>query len=75
MKSERVDEINKIRLFGWRKQLTKQHSTPVMLVGVGHDHNSGQVTLLVTEEMNDQEILLFLKKSYDMALEKYGKNN
>jgi len=42
--------INEDRLKSWAKKLTDNHSTPIMLVGVGHDHRSGQLHLVTLED-------------------------
>jgi hypothetical protein len=53
---ERIEEINKSRLMSWADQLTDNHATGVMLIGVGHDHVSGQINIVVTEDMPDKYI-------------------
>ena len=57
-------EINAIcdeRLGRWTQRLVGEHATPVLLVGVGHDHKEGAVVLCTLEDMSDVELLLFLR--------------
>ena len=63
MNSSKIDSINRERLFAWRGRLNESHATPVVLLGVGHDHNNGQIVVCVTHDMTDKAIILFLKKA------------
>lgn len=64
MTRKEVYDINKERLNGWLHRLTNQHSTAQILVGVGHDQVSGQITVIVPEGgPTDEQILLFLKET------------
>jgi hypothetical protein len=56
-----IESICQERLGRWTKRLVEEHSTPVVLVAVGHDHKKGQLTICTTEEMTDPEIKLFLE--------------
>ncbi len=56
-----VKFINDERLGRWKNQLNRRHATPIVLVGVGHDHNSGEVTVLCTEERTDDELITLLE--------------
>lgn len=58
-----VRKINHERLGRWEKRLNEHHSTPVVLVGVGHDQVSGRIFLLTTEERTDEEVILFLREA------------
>jgi hypothetical protein len=63
-----VKAITDERLQSWAKQLVDAHATPVLLVGVGHDHVSGQIHVVVTEDMTPVQIRAFLKaalKAFD----------
>ncbi len=55
-----VKFINDERLGRWKNQLNRKNATPVLLIGIGHDHNAGDVTVLVTEERSDEDIKLLL---------------
>jgi hypothetical protein len=58
-----VRKINHERLGRWEKRLTENHSTPVVLVGVGHDQVKGRVFILTTEERTDEEVIVFLREA------------
>lgn len=61
MNPDEIEDICSVRLEGWTKRLTQEHSTPVLLLGVGHDHKKGQLVICTTEEMTDRDIQLFLE--------------
>lgn len=56
-----VSKITHERLGRWEKRLVSSHATPALLLGIGHDHVSGQIVLCVTEEKTDAEIIAFLQ--------------
>lgn len=58
-----VRKINHERLGRWEKRLNESHSTPVVLVGVGHDQVKGRVMILTTEERTDEEVITFLREA------------
>ena len=66
MNNDEIEAIGRDRLESWRQRLVNEHSTPILLVGVGHDHKSGQVTLLMPEEMSDEEVKHFLMGALNM---------
>ena len=49
MTRNQVRVINHDRLRSWAERLTEQHATPLLLVGMGHDHAIG-VTPICTLE-------------------------
>jgi len=63
MNNTQIDSISKQRLYSWKEKLNAEHATPVLLLGVGHDHNNGKIVICVTEDRSDQEIILFLEKA------------
>lgn len=72
------DDIKAIcvqRLGSWTSRLTEQHATPMVLVGVGHDHKSGQVVVLTTEEMSQQDIVAFLALAVHHLVKQQGQRN
>lgn len=75
MDTAKVKSINVKRLSSWGDRLTENHATPVLLLGIGHDHKSGQINVLVTEDMSDAEILLFVKKALDLVVLQFSQNN
>lgn len=60
MESQEIEAICTERLGRWRRRLVEEHSTPVFLLGAGHDHKIGQVVLCTLEEMSDSDIADFL---------------
>lgn len=56
-----VKQINHERMNRWKDRLNENNSTPVLLVGVGHDHVEGRLFVLCTEERTDEQVILFLK--------------
>jgi len=66
MRTDEIETIGRDRLEGWRKRLVDEHSTPILLVGVGHDHRTGQIVLCIPEEMTDVEVMHFLEGALNM---------
>ena len=60
MNREKVRSIGKERLDKWLDHLVNDHATPVLLMGLGHDHNLGNVSLCITENITNEQIELFL---------------
>lgn len=61
MSTEDTEAITKLRLAEWAKALSTDHATPMLLVGIGHDHNSGKISLCVPEGIDDAVIVNTLK--------------
>jgi len=66
MNREDIQRINVDRLANWGALLTKTHSTPAVLVGVGHDHNSGVIRVIAPEDMPDEYLQMFIRYAYHM---------
>ncbi len=43
-------EITEARLKGWAEKLALHTATPILLVGVGHERNSGDLVICVPDE-------------------------
>lgn len=56
-----VKQINHERMNRWKNRLNEYHSTPVLVVGVGHDHVQGRIMILCTEDRTDEEVYLLLQ--------------
>jgi hypothetical protein len=57
-----TEKITVERLTRWSQRLSKEHATPMLLVGAGHDHKLGQVVVLTCEDIDNatlRELLLF----------------
>ena len=52
-----TEEITEQRLSSWSKRLSQEHSTPLLMVAVGHDGKSGQLTLLTSEGIPDDVLI------------------
>lgn len=61
MSKVEVKPINHERMNRWKDRLNENDSTPVILVGVGHNKVSGQIMVLCTEDRTDEEVVLFLE--------------
>lgn len=70
-----VRKINHERLGRWEKRLNENHSTPIVLVGVGHDQVKGRIFVLATEERTDEELLLFMKEAVRQLEESIATKN
>lgn len=60
MNEAQISEICTERLGRWQKKLEGEHATPVLLMGVGHDHNKGKLVVVVTEDCDDAQLYLWL---------------
>lgn len=56
-----TEQITEERLGRWKRQLNEAHATPVVLVAVGHDHNSGRLVLYTVEDVSDEQLAAFLR--------------
>lgn len=60
MDNKKIKEICTKRLGRWQKKLEEKHATPVLLMGVGHDHNSGKLVVCCNEDCSDAQLSLWL---------------
>ncbi len=58
---ERILEICTERLSSWAVDLALDHATPALLVGIGHDQNSGDVHLCMCENMPMEQMEKILR--------------
>ena len=49
-------EICLDHLSRWTEHLVSSHSTPILLVGIGHDDRSGELVICTPEAMSDSDI-------------------
>lgn len=76
MDRKKIFEINKERLTGWLHRCTEQHSTPQILIGVGHDHVSGRILVLAPENgPSDIELLMFMKNAVTQMEQNIAQRN
>jgi hypothetical protein len=53
-------EITQERFANWADKLNQSNATPVVLVAVGHEQNSGEVVICVPENVEKIELLALL---------------
>ena len=75
MDRPKINKINVERLNKWKSRLNDEHATPVVMVGVGHDHKNGRIVLCTTEDMNDFALMTFMQTACKMLEEKFVKKN
>ncbi len=63
MSDDEIREICKERLASWTDRLVEQQSTPLMLLGMGHDHKEGQLLILTVEDISDKDAASILKSA------------
>lgn len=61
MTDAEIKSICATRLALWFAYLSRQHATPVLTLGVGHDHVSGAVYLTTTNETSQDEVADLLR--------------
>lgn len=60
MDSQSVRQICQERLGIWTEDLVADHATPVLVLGIGHDHARGKMSLCVPEGTDDERIFELL---------------
>ena len=75
MTPEEIKAICIQRLGSWTSRLTENHATPVVLVGVGHDHKGGQVVICTAEEMSRKDIIAFLAVTVNKLVKQERQRN
>lgn len=60
-----TEQITDERLDRWKKRLSESHSTPILLMGVGHDHVFGRPVLCTTEDITNEQLCVFLRAAID----------
>ena len=66
MKKKEIMEICDERFDRWKRRLASQYATPIILIGVGHDHNSGQLSICTVEEMDNSMIRIIFTKALEL---------
>jgi hypothetical protein len=56
------------RLDAWLNHLVQEHSTPAILIGVGHDQKSGQLVLISLEDLKNDEVIRLLENILDLIV-------
>lgn len=55
-----TEQITQERLKSWAKRLSEQHATPLLMLGMGHDANAGQLVVLTVEDVDDDMLVASL---------------
>jgi len=63
-----TDAITIERFEGWRKRLSEEQATPMVLVGVGHGDKAGQLVLCVPEGVDDELVVGSLRYALNAVL-------
>lgn len=63
-----IRKICSDRLGVWTDELVRDHSTPMILIGCGHDHHSGQLHLCITEDMDGDHVIRILEDILNLLL-------
>ena len=66
MTPEKVAAINAERMTSWASHLSSCHATGALLVGVGHDHASGEVHLCLPADISAQWAARVLERCIEM---------
>lgn len=63
MTRKQIYDINKDRLTKWLRHQTDKHATTICAIGVGHDHNTGELVVCMPDDdrISDQQILRLMK--------------
>lgn len=69
MDRQQVETICDTRLGSWKKRLVQSQATPIALLGMGHDWNSGKLIFCTTEDMPTDQIILTLLSAAKSLLE------
>ncbi|KKN32047.1 hypothetical protein LCGC14_0817710 [marine sediment metagenome] len=66
MTDKELTEIFNERISEWRDRVISLHSTPIILLAVGHDDLSGQFVLCIPKGFTDPQIAAMLEKAIDL---------
>jgi hypothetical protein len=60
-----AENITNERLHRWKEHLYASHATPLLLVGVGHDHNRGALVICTLDEseLDNEALAAFLREA------------
>ena len=50
MTSSQCQEIGEERVASWVVKFVEEHATPFVMVGIGHDHKSGNIVLVTVDD-------------------------
>ena len=58
------------RMVKWAKMLMHAHSTPFILIGMGHDHMQGRVQTYIEDGCTIQQAVEYLEKTVQLLRSK-----
>lgn len=58
-----VKFINNERFGRWKTVFNRKEATPVVIIGIGHNKNEGEVVILTTEDRSDEQLRLLLAEA------------
>lgn len=70
MLNSMIRKICKTRLDRWGIILGNNESTPIVLVGVGHNNKEGDLHVVTCENMTDEAVAKFMVQALEEMLEK-----
>jgi hypothetical protein len=65
-----IISINQKRLGNWGADLAAAHSTPLLLLGVGHDDVSGRPMVITVDDVSDEQLIVLLSLARAMLVAK-----
>lgn len=72
MDDNKIREICQERMGKWTEVLVKEHCTPAILIGIGHDQVSGEIHMIIPENWSDEQATAILARTMEKLLK--GKN-
>lgn len=73
MDDNKIREICQTRLDQWTEVLINAHSTPALLLGVGHDQVSGEIQLIIPEDCSEDKAIILLTNTLAKLTERKQK--
>lgn len=58
-----IIRINQERFTKWQAVLIDKHSTPAILIGIGHDHRAGEIDVCFPENLPTQLAIAYLART------------
>jgi hypothetical protein len=55
-----IEKITEERLARWKRRMKESHATPIVLMGVGHDHKCGEIVVCIPEDVDNALVLATL---------------
>jgi hypothetical protein len=65
MTKDEIRRINEEQLKRWTEQMVAQHSTPLLIVGIGHDQHGGQLTVISVDNIDADTLAAYIRHAYD----------